>query len=243
MSQIPKVSFLGTSQTLPLNAAVTTSSSPLPSSRFRSAAALGFCEELCSSVCLLLVQVCWRGGRIVPVTQPAACCLSSSVCVSSVDPGAALPWCKLWSAGVLLAAPAPFWSHSWWCWKGSACGMDALVTITPGAEQLSWNHEGRPLFAGGYCHCLGGTWCSMIVPCLSPSLWHLLKPPLGREIYAYLIYTCAMAEFDGSVGSRMLQGQVVAGGALECLTCLGLMPASTEPAALLRYCQSLPITA
>lgn len=36
-----------------------------------------------------------------------------------------------------------------------------------------------------------------------------------------------MAEFDGSVGSRMLQGQVVAGGALECLTCLGLMPAST----------------
>lgn len=120
---------------------------------------------------LLLVQVCWRGGRIVPVTQPGACCLSSSVCVSCVEPGAALPWCKLWSAGVLLAAPAPFWSHSWWCWKGSACGMDALVTITPGAEQLSWNHEGRPLFAGGYCHCLGGTWCSMIVYLRAYGTW------------------------------------------------------------------------
>lgn len=80
----------------------------------------------------------------------------------------------------------------------------------------------------------------MIAPGLSLSLWKALFGTATLREGDLCACTCAIAELDGSAVSRLLQGQVVAGGTLECLTCLGLMPASTEPAALLSTARAFP---
>lgn len=82
----------------------------------------------------------------------------------------------------------------------------------------------------------------MIAPDLSLSLCKAVLGKASLRQGGLCACTCAMAGFDGSAGSSMVWGQVVARGALECSHVLGwcLQAQSLQPCSgTARVCPSL----